>query len=1066
MLPFFYFNRYSLVMVLLLLPLFLTAQWEYIQIDSTKQKWGDWAQPEWLRYFGLDAGDVNRDGCVDILSGRYVYHNPCGDMTGVWQRSVLDDNVDGILFLDVDDDVYADIIAMALPNIYWYEATNEEGTTYQRRRIAEVPATSHVNSQGFEKAQIITGGKPEILIAGNGNIYCIEVPESLDNKDNWPTNLICKNTSDEGIGFGDIDGDGDLDIAAGRRPEGEGEPLILVWFEHPGAVNQAWLDTEIGHSVHPIDRVEVVDLNGDQKADIVATEERYPGLEPDGNFYWFEQTADKAIWEKHIITTQYSMNNLDYADLDQDGDIDLITNEHKGPTLELQWWENDSNGNFTKHLIDTGKENHLGTQLVDLDYDGDLDIIGAAWDAYEYMHVWRNDQVQSSPRNGSVFREYPWAPTMVSDEGKFLRVGGKLHYATTPDHMPSTEHHKGAIPLPHDLDLENAVRAELILERVQSHEDTKQLEICFNKAPWLSIPDPPFISGKATDYMFHHSPVINIPLNHLVAGAENTFQFQVSEHQSWDWPQNLIYGLVLRIYYDESKTQSVNASLDLKKEENGIYAMKVPEFDPLRFDKVELVAHYQDVHRAGDGRYTDWQSYYHRGQLKNRICDSRLPIFNCRFNTSWLSEQTQPVKIGARLHEKNGLIHFQILDKTIELERDYEVHLLKPYRTPAFWVTRNGEYTQYFNLPFEVDQVTEAQLHWRSWSPCYLEGVLINGRTTNVGSISEKEKMPCYDYAAHQEDLQDLSLLQKGENILTTLKTPLQDGKMVHGAEIQWPGFTLKVKTKKQNDPTLKISEGTYQDRSHFVIHTPSATYYLDKAGGGFSRIIDQQGNDWVSYKVDHQERYPAAAASSFRGVPNLVFNSDDGGAGHPGFDKCTSEKTAWNVITVNTLSGKWQWTYTFYNDYVVLSVLKTDPEQAYWFLYEGTPGGSYAIKKQYYGTSKSGPSYEKPDFFKGESVFESYRWAYFGHQDTDRIIYLFQAESDQQKDILGYLGNSKAGMKSPDGMTVFGFGRGENTQPLLKGQNEFVIGFYPTAIKSQTDHEKLQEYLIFTFDK
>ena len=44
-------------------------EWVYIQIDSIKQKWGDWNRPDWLRYFGLDAGDMDRDGNLDIVSG-------------------------------------------------------------------------------------------------------------------------------------------------------------------------------------------------------------------------------------------------------------------------------------------------------------------------------------------------------------------------------------------------------------------------------------------------------------------------------------------------------------------------------------------------------------------------------------------------------------------------------------------------------------------------------------------------------------------------------------------------------------------------------------------------------------------------------------------------------------------------------------------------------------------------------------------------------------------------------------------------------------------------------------
>lgn len=112
---------------------------------------------------------------------------------------------------------------------------------------------------------------------------------------------------------------------------------------------------------------------------------------------WFEQSAsNNGAWQRHLIVQQYSMNNLDVADLDGDGDIDVVTNEHKGPDLAVQWWENDGHGKFTKHIIDIGRENHLGTQLFDLDADGGLDIIGAAWDNYKWMHVWRNDLIEST----------------------------------------------------------------------------------------------------------------------------------------------------------------------------------------------------------------------------------------------------------------------------------------------------------------------------------------------------------------------------------------------------------------------------------------------------------------------------------------------------------------------------------------------------------------------------------------------------------------------------------------------------------------------------------------------
>lgn len=372
----------------------LINDWQYINLDTQKGKWGDEAEPSWLRFFGLDMADLDGDEDLDVLAGRYIYTNPGGDMTRTWLRTKLPMNVDGILILNVDGDGSADIIAQALPDVYWFEAS-EDGT-WEGQKIGEIPATSHVNSQGFERGQLIAGGKEEFVIAGNGNIYLFQIPENPSTT-RWDVHLIGENTSDEGIGLGDIDGDGDLDIAAGRRPEQGEEPLIVVWFENNGT-QDAWPDEEIGRSNHPIDRVEIADLNGDDRADIIIAEERYPGLEPDGSLFWFEQPikdAGQAKWSRHAVVTQYSMNNLDIADLDFDGDIDLVTNEHKGSVLETQIWENDGTGEFVKRSIDQGKESHLGTQLADMDGDGDLDLVSAGWDNYAEMHLWRNDYFDS-----------------------------------------------------------------------------------------------------------------------------------------------------------------------------------------------------------------------------------------------------------------------------------------------------------------------------------------------------------------------------------------------------------------------------------------------------------------------------------------------------------------------------------------------------------------------------------------------------------------------------------------------------------------------------------------------
>jgi len=369
---------------------FQPTQWTYIQIDNERDKWGDYAKPDWLRYFGHDLKDVTGDGFAEILAGRHLYINPGNDMAGEWAKKDLGINADGIFLVDVDGDEFTDVIAQALPNVYWLEAENTDHTSWKATVVANIPATSHTNSQGFEKVKLF-GERESLLIAGNGDIYAIQIPDKKADKGNWEVLKIGVNSSDEGIGFGDIDGDGFTDIVAGRRAAGEEEPMVLVWWKHPGKKAGAWQATEIGQTSHPIDRVEVGDLNADGKADVIIAEERYPGKEPDANLFWFENPGDDSEWQRNWVVTQYSMNNLDVKDLDGDGDLDLITSEHKGSDLALQAWENDGKGNFTKHQLDQGKEAHLGTQLYDIDSDGDLDLVSIGWDAYQFLHLWRND---------------------------------------------------------------------------------------------------------------------------------------------------------------------------------------------------------------------------------------------------------------------------------------------------------------------------------------------------------------------------------------------------------------------------------------------------------------------------------------------------------------------------------------------------------------------------------------------------------------------------------------------------------------------------------------------------
>ncbi|MFC1662627.1 FG-GAP repeat domain-containing protein, partial [Patescibacteria group bacterium] len=374
--------------------------WTYIELDNNRDN----------EYFGLAMGDLNGDNLGDIASGHYAYINPGGDMSGAWiVYDNLPNNIDALLIGNVDNDQYDDIIGLnPQAELWWIEYNGSDGWT-SMKHFGDVDTVSHsISSQGYVMAEIYNAGKKEIIVNGDrdrdpNDIYVFEIPADPVN-DTWirrDINAAADPVYSEGIGVGDIDDDGKNDIAVSSEHTDVARQKEVAWFKNNSGEN--WQEYVVGSIPDKnVDRVYIADLDGDTKKDIVVSAANGPNTSTNG-IYWFKQPADptNVPWAAPIEIGDSlalgSMNSLDVADMDNDGDIDVITGEHikrtaGSPALRTVIFENNGVGNFTEHFVDeTGIESHLGTRVYDLEGDGDLDIINIAWFNYPILNIWRND---------------------------------------------------------------------------------------------------------------------------------------------------------------------------------------------------------------------------------------------------------------------------------------------------------------------------------------------------------------------------------------------------------------------------------------------------------------------------------------------------------------------------------------------------------------------------------------------------------------------------------------------------------------------------------------------------
>jgi hypothetical protein len=358
---------------------------------------------------GSCIGDFNKDGIPDVAIGHFWYEGPdFKKRHQFFEGSDAKDfdpkgysNCFGMFSGDFNGDGWDDILICPHPGAdgFWYENPKNADGMWKKH-----PVSKELGNESQFFGNILGTGQKSLLFNRNGYLG---FATSNTEKPYEPWNFIAVNDQKDdrfqkythGIGFGDINGNGKMDILdQGGWWECPADPKTSPWKYHKFPFADA--------AAHMV----VYDVDGDGLNDVVLSTHChlygfawYKQVRKDGEITFEKQVviprSDKLLEEgdwKTLAENQQSFRvNVSQlhasvlVDMNGDGIPDVVTGKRfwaHGPTGDtapddpaiLMWWETKRDGNkatLVPHIID--EDSGVGTQFAvgDLNGDGIPDIV-------------------------------------------------------------------------------------------------------------------------------------------------------------------------------------------------------------------------------------------------------------------------------------------------------------------------------------------------------------------------------------------------------------------------------------------------------------------------------------------------------------------------------------------------------------------------------------------------------------------------------------------------------------------------------------------------------------------
>jgi len=172
--------------------------------------------------------------------------------------------------------------------------------------------------------------------------------------------------------FGDLNNDGFSDIVIGS---GQNDGVIVCY----GSASGDWTELVLSNESPGAIGIKIADINGDYIPDVAVCSETELQV-------FFNQGGSTPVWSKAIAGSGYtSLHDVETVDMDEDGDLDLVVSDYDNDRLFWLRNEGGSSPEWTDLTIDSVIDYPCKQYPADLNGDGNMDVVCAAWTGNKIM---------------------------------------------------------------------------------------------------------------------------------------------------------------------------------------------------------------------------------------------------------------------------------------------------------------------------------------------------------------------------------------------------------------------------------------------------------------------------------------------------------------------------------------------------------------------------------------------------------------------------------------------------------------------------------------------------------